>query len=274
MNDKTAELKELCERIYEDIKQFAQEHADATTGCNFTYTEEKYWSAEKKILLLTVNPHAEPNEEPCIPELPWPDENAFLAKDSKFGIKDRILTILAEIAKHKTNNPNISASCEDEGLKKFVDDNVILASYVPFRTPGQGDITHEMWEFAKNKYWSNILLMWQPELIVAVGRETYKGIKQIYRQMSKKIAKVWPSRVSDYHDADVTPPSSGHYYICDCRFPTEKPTYLLGLPHPANCGSRKERGRSTNWGYPNIDLFRNEAPIQRFLGKALSCIRF
>lgn len=274
MDEKTAELKKLCETIYEDIKQFARDHALETTGCNFTYTEEKYWDAKKKILLLTVNPHAEPNEEHCIPDWPWPDKNPFLAKGFNFGIKDRILTVLAEIAKHRTGNPDIVASCEDGELARFVDNNVILASYVPFRTPGQADIKHEMWEFAKNNYWSNILPVWQPELIVAVGRETYKGIKRIYRQMSKKIAKVWPSRVSDHHDADVTPPSSGYYYVCDCRFPPEKPTCLLGIPHPANCGSRKEQGRSTNWGYPNRDLFRNESPIQRFLGNALNRIRF
>ncbi|MBD5538461.1 MAG: hypothetical protein HDQ94_00440, partial [Desulfovibrio sp.] len=68
MSDKTTQLKELCETMYEDIKQFAREHKAKTTGCNFTYTPEKHWSANKKILLLTVNPHAEPNEEPCIPD--------------------------------------------------------------------------------------------------------------------------------------------------------------------------------------------------------------
>lgn len=57
MNDKTPELKELCKTIHEDIKQYARKHNDETPGCNFTYTEEKHWSAEKKILLLTLNPH-------------------------------------------------------------------------------------------------------------------------------------------------------------------------------------------------------------------------
>lgn len=272
MNEKTAELKDLCEKIYEDIKQFAREHAHETTGCNFTYTEEKHWSAEKKILLLTVNPHAEPNEKPCIPDLAWPDENPFLDKRFNFGIKPPILTILAEIAKHKTKNPGIPASCGNEELAKFVNDNVILASYVPFRTPGQANITDAMWEFAHTAYWSKILQIWQPELIVTTGNEPYKAIKRFYRQMSKRVPKALHSRVSDYHDTAVMPPSSGHYHICNCRYPVKINTYLLGVPHPAN--HRKEKGRSTNWGYPDPKIFRAEAPIQKFLAKALKSINF
>ena len=277
MNEKTLELKELCKTIHEDIKQFARNHADQTSGCNFTYTPEKYWSAEKKILLLTLNPHAEPNEESCIPDSPWPDKNPFLANDFNFNIKDGILTILAEIAKHKTGNPDLVASCKDEELARFVDDNVILASYVPFRTAGQGGITKDMKMFAKNNYWSKILKILEPELIITTGNYPYDRIRSFYKKWGHTITDSEPERTCTYHPQDLVPPSSGTYHACHWQHSTGRTAHLIRVPHAAANWREKNPviKYSTNWGYPDPKRYPpNEAPIQKFLREKLKSINF
>lgn len=277
MNDKTAEPKELCKTIYEDIKDYARKHHDETTGCNFTYTEEKYWSSEKKILLLTLNPHANRNEPRCIPTSPWPDTNAFLDKKTNFGIKDNILTILAEIAKHKTGDSHIVASCEDEKLAGFVNDNVILASYIPFRTPGAEGITKDMKIFARKKYWSKLLQILKPEVIITTGNYPFDRIRIFLKKMGCTLTDEEPVRTCTFHPQDLIPPSSGKYKTCHCQHPTGKTTHLIGVPHPA--ANRVEKNPvikySTNWGYPDPNRYPpNEAPIQKFLREKLKHINF
>lgn len=277
MNGKTAELKGLCEMIYEDIKQFARDHADKTTGCNFTYTPEKHWDAEKKILLLTLNPHANKNEPRCIPDTPWPGTNAFLDKHTRFGIKDNILTILTEIARHKTGNPKIAASCDDGELTEFVNNNIILASYIPFRTAGAGGITKDMQIFAENNYWSKILQIWEPELIITTGNVPFDKIRSFYEKRGYTITDSGPERTCTYHPQDLVPPSSGTYKACQWQHATGNTTHLIRVPHPA--ANRREKNPvikySTNWGYPDSRRYPpNEAPIQKFLREKLKSIDF
>lgn len=267
MNGKTVELKVLCQEIFQEMQRFAEVHKGETSGFNFSYSPEESWKPTTKILLLTLNPHAEPNEPPYFLNTPWPTKNAFLDEKNIFPIRDDILTILAEIAYCKTGQ-KIAASCKDKDLKNFVDNHVVLASYVPFRTGGKGDITKEMWEFAKKEYWSRLLQIWQPELIITTGNDSFFGIRRILKKISGQTPKVEEKKVSDFQQKDTLPLCHGHYRICNTRYPSGKTTCLLGVPHPAAAFGL--------FGFPVRDgrFGPENAPIQRFLREELKNFKF
>lgn len=184
---------------------------------------------------------------------------------------------MSEIARHKTGDQKIAASCDDDKLIEFVNHNIILASYIPFRTAGAHGITKGMQIFAKNNYWSKILQIWKPELIITTGNYPFEQIRSFYEKWGYSIADSEPIRTCTYHPQDLIPPSSGTYKASHWQHSTGKAAHLIRVPHPA--ANRREQSPvvkySTNWGYPNPRLYpANEAPIQKFLREKLKNINF
>lgn len=285
MNDKTAELKKVCKEIFKDMAQKNTELGEKSYGFHFTYSPEKSWRPDTKVLLLTINPQSKDvrtnQDTPFVPETPWPKDNDFFRPNNKFDIKNRILTILAEIASHKLGQ-KVGAACENETLKNFVNDNVVLASYVPFRTrsTGKDSLTQEMMDFAQEKYWSKILNIWHPELIIATGNIPFDNLIGFYQRMQWSVPKPIRKEIYEYHTQDIFPLSSGHYSSCHCTHPSGKATHILGVPHPSAHFPRRRKATDTkiwgsNYGYPDPKHYpSDEAPIQKFLREQLNNIDF
>lgn len=273
MNGKSAELKTLCEKIFKDMVQKNTELGEKSYGFHFTYSPEKSWRPDTKVLLLTLNPQSwdgrERRHKPIIPSSPWPGSNAFLDRKKSFPVKNDILTILAELGRAWTGR-ELEADCEDEALQKFVDDNVVLASYVPFRTPSgrPKDLPREMKRFAKENYWNRILPAWQPELVIATGTFPFNGLWRILKKMTGQKAPVEERKVSDYQAPDTGPRCRGKYRVCTFTSPSGKGTRLLGVPHPAASFGL--------FGFPTMDgrFGRENAPIQNFLREELEKIPY
>lgn len=273
MDEKTAELKKVCEEIFKDMKQLDADHRLESCGFHFGYSPEDSWRPDTKVLLLTLNPQARDTttnrNSLIIPDSPWPEKNAFLDPGNPFDIKRDILLIFAEIARHMADR-DIKISYEDAKLQEFVDTQMVLASYVPFRTNSKADIAPPMWDFAKNNYWNRILELWQPELIIAVGADPFAGMKTLYSEMGWVVPKKAPQEpIRAYHDKKYE--SKGNFRFCDCTHPRSgAKTVLLGVPHPAY----KQHSGGKNCGYQDPehpDLFPPEqAPVQLFLRKRLA----
>lgn len=271
MNDKTAELKSVCEEIFKDMRKFDAEHRRESWGFHFGYSIEDSWSPDTKVLFLTLNPQARDTEtkknKPIIPDSPWAEKNAFLDPDNPFGIKMDTLLIFAEIARHMADK-TIKVEYEDKKLQEFVDTQMVLASYVPFRTNAKPAPKSPMWDFAKTCYWNKILKIWQPELIIAVGSDPFAGMKALYSEMGWEVPKNTPREpVSDYHTKGYE--TKGYFQSCICSDASSgKQTLLLGVPHPAY---KKHCGKNCGYEDPeHPDLFPPEnAPVQLFLRKML-----
>lgn len=271
MNGKTAELKKVCEEIFKDMEQKNTELGEKSYGFHFTYSPEKSWRSNTRVLLLTLNPQSwdvrERRHKTIVPSSPWPKDNDYLDRENIFLVKNDILTILAAIGRSWTGR-ELKASCEDAELKKFVDGNVVLASYVPFRTPSGSpkDLPREMKRFAKEQYWNRILPVWQPELVIATGRFPFDGIHSILEKASGQKAAMEERKVSEYQAPETGPRCRGKYRVCNFTFPSGKNTRLLGVPHPA--------ARFGLFGFPTQDgrFGPDTAPIQKFLREELEKI--
>ena len=271
MNGKTAELKMVCEEIFKDMEQKNTGLGEKSYGFHFTYSPEKSWRPDTRVLLLTLNPQSwdarERRHKTILPSSPWPKDNDYLDRENIFPLKNDILTILAEIGRSRTGQ-KLAASCEDGELKQFVDGNVVLASYVPFRTPSGSpkDLPREMKRFAKEHYWNRILPVWQPELVIATGTFPFDGIRGILSKLAGQKVAVEEKKVSDYQAPGTGPRCRGTYRACNFAFPSGKHTRLLGVPHPA--------ARFGLYGFPTRDGRYGEgnAPIQKFLREELEKI--
>ena len=138
MNGNTAELKNVCEKIFKEMAQKNRELGEKSYGFHFTYSPEKSWRPDTKVLILTLNPQSwnvqERRHKTVIPSSPWPKDHDYLDRENIFPAKNDILAILSELGRAWTGR-ELEASCEDEALRTFVDEHAVLASYVPFRTP-------------------------------------------------------------------------------------------------------------------------------------------
>lgn len=264
----TANLKKLCKDIFQEMTRENEELGEKSYGFHFTYSPEKSWRPDTRVLVLTLNPQSwdvkERRHETVLPSSPWPEKNEYLDRENIFPVKNDILTILAAIGRSWTGQA-LAASCEDAELKKFVDDNVVLASYVPFRTPSgrPKDLPAEMKQFAKEHYWNRILPVWQPELVIATGTFPFDGIRSILTKLAGQKAAVEERKVSDYQAPDTGTRCRGKYRVCDFTFPSGKHTRLLGVPHPAASYGL--------FGFPTQDgrYGQENAPIQKFLREEL-----
>lgn len=271
MNEKTAELRNVCEEIFKDMRKFDAEHREESWGFHFGYSTKDSWRADTRVLFLTLNPQArnmKTNKNKLkIPDSPWEKKNAFLDPDNPFGIKMDALLIFAEIARHMADK-TIKVEYEDKKLREFVDTQMVLASYVPFRTNAKPVAKSPMWDFAKTCYWNKILKIWQPELIIAVGSDPFSGIKALYSEMGWEVRDTPPEPISDYHPNGYE--SRGNFRSCLCSDASSgKQTLLLGVPHPAY---KKRCGKNCGYVDPeHPDLLPPEqAPVQFFLRKRLA----
>lgn len=284
MNGKTAELKlkEVCEKIFKDMVQKNIELGEKSYGFHFTYSPEESWKPTTRVLLLTTNPQSwdanEQRHKPIIPSTVWPKYNDFLRLDKNFPINEDILLLLAELDRDK-KVAGLEMSIKNKTLKKnndfrtFVDSTAVLASFVPFRTPGSGpkDMPLEMKKFAKEKYWNKIFEVWQPELIIAIGGKPFDGVQAIFKKMLHQNPMPKKKRGSDYPVEGTKTTCSEVYKSCDYTFPltaeypSGKTVHLVGLPHPS---------MKFGWmGYPTKTI-KESAPVLQYLREKLKEINF
>lgn len=254
-------LLSLCWNIFEDIKKFDERHRTMCEGFNFSYSPEESWKTSTNILLLTIRPKGDGT--PAVPPSPWPLTNDFFTplKDQVF--QERLLTIPAEIARNK-NVPVAEPCWNDKGLEAFVDRNMVLASFIPFRTRPEiqdKDWEEEMLHYARAHCWARILRVWQPRLILAAGRVPYTGIRDIFEHMSWDI---FQEPVPDGPGPEDRLPAlyKKKFHICRCETSSRRTIYLLGMPNPRAQGPTVYP-RKTNPFPPG------EAPVQKFLRAAL-----
>lgn len=273
MND-PEKLISRCLDIFKEMEKFYGNHKDTCTGFNFSYSPKESWEAMPNVLLLTYHPQPHKNESPENPQpspaCPWPEPpepNDFFNPSRWEGLlfPERILTIAAEIASCK-DGINYTASMDNKTLEKFVDTNMVLASFVPFRTanPRQKDLV----EFSKEQYWGEIWRLWQPGLIIATGDYPFGGTERVLRQLGWDVRVLTESPTWKFgtRKNKATPLSKGKYKIHVCTDASSgKNIYLLSVPSPS--AEKQMRG---NCGYPDAELYvPNKAPIQDFIGNAL-----
>lgn len=256
------QLRALCWQIFKKIQRFDAAHRKFCEGFNFSYSPKESWKTSTDILLLTIRPRGE--GQLSIPDAPWPATNDFFTplKDKTF--QERLLTIPAEIARNK-KVPVAEPYWNDKGLETFVDRNMVLASFIPFRTRPNikdKDWEEEMLHFAQVSCWARILRDWQPRLILAAGRVPYAGIRAIFEHMSWDIFR---EPVPDGPaPADILPPLyKSKFRILRCVTSSRKTIYLVGMPNPSAQGPTVYP-RKTNPFPPG------EAPVQKFLRAALN----
>lgn len=282
MNEKSAALKNVCEEIFKDMAQKNRELGEKSYGFHFTYSPEESWKPTTRILLLTINPQSwdanERRHKTIIPLTVWPKDNDFLRPDNNFPINEDILLLLAELDRDK-KVAGLELSIKNNTLKKnkdfhaFVDSTTVLASYVPFRTHGSGqkDLPAEMKKFAKEKYWNKIFEVWQPELIITIGRLPFVGVRDIFKKMIHQDPVPIMKNGSDYLVENTQTKCRGVYKSCDYTFPPSaehpsgKTVHLIGLPHPS---------MPFGWmGYPTKAV-KESAPVLQYLREMLRKINF
>ena len=278
MNGKTAELKKACEEAFKDMRQFDAEHRDKSWGFHFTYSPEKSWRDDTKVLLLTINPQSwdmETNSNKLfIPNSIWPDNNDFFAPPD-FKIRKPILTLLREIAIHKKIMGVKGAEQLEKNiiLNSFVDENVVIASFVPFRTPSSTSryLPNSMKQFSEEKYWNKILQIWRPNLIITIGGIPFDGIQNIFEKTLNQRPEPEEKPGSDYPLENTKTICSGVYKSCDYAFPpsAEHPAgntvHLVGLPHPS---------KKFGWmGFPTKTL-KDSAPVLQYIREKLAEMNF
>lgn len=263
-------LRELCNEIFKEMSDVNKAIQNESHGFHFSYSPEKSWKPNIKVLFLTLNPQSSDGNgqnKDIIPTMPWPRENEFLEEANKFRIKKNALVILAEIA-GAVLGKNIDPVCSNEDLRNFVDENIILASFVPFRTNSSSEITKPMKEFAIEKYWNKLLPILQPNLIITTGSEAFSAIKKLLEMQSGQKSQIHEKKVCDFHSPDINPSCKGIYKRCDFKMPSGKVTHLIGIPHPA--------AKFGRFGFPlkNGAFGSGNAPIQKFLREELKKIAF
>lgn len=269
--DDSEKLLTRCRDILAEMKKFYEMHRDTCTGINFSYSRRASWAARPNVLLLTHHPQPHRKEMPKPdPASPWPKRNDFFVPDNwktknLWSFAKRVLAIAAQLASCKEGIEYIP-SMKNEDLETFVDTNMVLASFIPFRTtkPRQQDLV----EFSKNQYWGEIWRLWQPKLIIATGDYPFGRAEQVLRQLGWDVRVLTESPTWKFGTRKTkdTPLSKGKYKIHVCTDASSgKNIYLLSVPSPS--ADKQMRG---NWGYPDAELYvPNKAPIQDFLGKAL-----
>lgn len=270
------ELLSRCWEIFGKMTEFYNNHRDSSTGFNFSYSPEQSWAAMPHMLLLTHHPWPQEDDElKPNPDSPWPARNAFF-DSSHWNTKrlwtfaERILTIAAEIAACEVGIHYKASMENNTELEDFVNANMVLASFVPFRTktPTEEDI-----HFSKEQYWSPIVELWQPELIIAAGDYPFGHMEEVLKQSGWHIREITEEPTWKFGtriNKDVLR-SNGTYKIHVCaKEPAGKKIYVLSVPSPSANFGDKEHHESVNYGYPDPTLYiPNKAPIQDFIGKAL-----
>lgn len=273
MND-SEKLMARCDDIFEEMKKFYESHQESCTGFNFSYSPRKSWKAMPDVLLLTHHPQPHKGEAPQTDrDSPWPakEENDFFNSSvwKRRTLPERILTIAAEIASCK-EGIDYKASMDNTELKDFVDVNMVLASFVPFRATEAGQ--QDLVKFSKEEYWGEIWQIWQPELIIAAGGSPFKYTGEVLGQLGwdgKVLTEAPTWKFGTRKDKHV-PHSQGSYRIDSfTNTASGKNIYVLSVPSPsANWGT--DDNPNTNYGYPDARLYvPNLAPIQDFIRKAL-----
>ena len=268
MND-AKELISCCWDSFEEMKKFYQQHRESCTGFNFSYSPKKSWDAMPSVLLLTYHPAPHKNESPANPQpappSPWPGDNELFKPDlwpnSLFPV--RLLTMAAEIALRK-EGIDYTASVDNEPLEKFVNHNMVVASFVPFRTtePNKEDI-----HFSKEQYWGKILQFWQPKVILAAGDKPFAFVQDVLKGLGFAVPQEQCISVNTFPSDAIHGPCTRDYKyrVCRCTGQHRHTIHLLGVPSPSAPGF---------CGYPRRSrpFPKGPAPIQEFLKTELEHI--
>lgn len=261
-----------CEDIFEEMKKFYESHQQSCTGFNFSYSPKKSWEAMPNILLLTYHPAPQEDDVLKPHQILWPEkENDFFNPSvwQRRTFPEGILTIAAEIASCK-EGIDYKASMDNTELKDFVDVNMVLASFVPFRTTTAGQ--QDLVKFSKEEYWGEIWQRWQPELIIAAGDSPFDYTGQVLKQLGwdgKVLTEAPTWKFGTRKDKHV-PRSQGRYRIdFFTNTASGKKIYVLRVPSPSANWPTPDNP-NTNYGYPDSRLYApNLAPVQDFIRKAL-----
>ena len=213
-------MKDLLQSLLSEIHAF-YDSIPYRWGYEFLYNTGEACRTETKILLLTINPKADPKKKYPIPETPWHTaEHAFWAPGNEFKIRKQLHGLFHELNQALALGGHNQCSDAQLDAREFAVKHVIAASAVPYRTVGAGDISTEMWMFSRY-LWRRILDAWEPRLIVAVGHEAYDFMGQIlgcaYRAEKEHSL---PAHVQTVHNTWI-----------QFQRPDENRITLAGFPH-------------------------------------------
>lgn len=247
--DASGNLKELAYGIYEKMKAYPSKY-----GFHFSYSPESCWRPDTRFLLLTINPQAKDSKGNLVkiePSTPWPESNDFFNPDNIFRLKKPVQTVCYELSR-LVENPAYQDLDPLEAAKRFVDENAVIASLVPFRTENVQELDEGMLEFARNDYWGEIFKVWQPEVILTFGSMPFQIIADFLKEKFRLMENGSTPIENDGQKNSLV------YRHAIYEKSPDKTIILLGLPHPA---ARGAKGMPTNFpGNANED-----SPLRQFL---------
>lgn len=247
-----------CEDIFEEMKKFYESHQQSCTGFNFSYSPKKSWEAMPNILLLTYHPAPQEDDVLKPHQVLWPEKNDFFNPSvwKRRTFPEGILTITAEIASFKEGS-DYKPTMENTKLENFVNSNMVIASFIPFRTPKP---TQDLENFSKEQYWCPIFQYWQPKVIIAVGDEPFNGVQETLKNIEWNVPEAQKIPVDTFVSDKIHGPCTKNYYyrVCKCTSPNLHTMHLLGVVSPSAYGF---------CGYPRKSrpIPKGPAPIQEFL---------
>lgn len=245
-------MAENLKTIFQDV--FTRLRADlGKGGFNLAYSPEATWSENTKILILTINPQLNATDgtpKPEIPDTPYPESHAFFDPDNKFRIKRPVQGLLWELA--RLYEPGGQGDPLQQA-RDFAMRHVAMASFAPWRTVNQTELSESQWAFAAKELWGRVFAIWQPELIVAIGTQPFIRTRELFRNDEIKYGE---KRIRDFQEQPQKLKKGLKLkHVLISRL---KRIDLAGLPHPAAHG---------NSGYPVYfpDNADELSPVGRFL---------
>lgn len=145
-NDAAIELKRLATAIYEKMRAFPSNY-----GFHFSYSPERCWRPDTKILILTTNPQAmDTRGKPVkiVPDSPWPKINDFFDDANAFRLKRPVQALCYELSR-LAGDSAYKDRCPVDAARYFADDHAVIASFAPFRTENANQIDGAMLDFSK-----------------------------------------------------------------------------------------------------------------------------
>jgi hypothetical protein len=171
-------LRTACREAFRDLKAVNDKNYPDRYGFELFYSPEMSCRDDAGILFLTVNPKAD-NGERVIPEAPWPERHAFW-QEKNFRIKRPLQDFHKALNQVLGADPVMAAYSRPGDDEKFVSESVVAASLVPFRTRSEKEISGDMREYSE-AMWKKLLEVWEPRLILALGKSPYAFMKRFLR---------------------------------------------------------------------------------------------
>lgn len=145
-------------------------------GWRFLAGPRRTFTASTRFVFITLNP-AGTHEDPAHPRTSSENGSAYWIESWKGypvgtePLQFQVQELFARIARI------VGAS---EPARDFVETHVLMAYFVPFRSPNYNEL-HQRGEsiaFAC-RLWSDILAGWMPQTILTIGQKTFKNLSRI-----------------------------------------------------------------------------------------------